>query len=134
MTLLALVLVGKRIYPIDPAVPLLGFLLALLISTLSILSIGFVIASIVPTARFAQPIGAIILYPMVGLSGIFVALDSLPPSLHIAARFMPLTYAVALLQGIWNGDPWSAHVGDLAALGLVFAVCTAVSARVFRWE
>ncbi len=73
ITLLSLILAGKRFYPIAPGVPLLGFLLALLISTLSILSIGFVIASIVPTARFAQPIGAAILYPMIGLSGIFVS-------------------------------------------------------------
>jgi len=29
----------------------------------------FVITSIVPTARFAQPIGAIILYPMIAVSG-----------------------------------------------------------------
>ncbi len=134
LTLLSLIVVGKRLYPIGAGVPVLGFLLALLISTLSILSIGFVIASIVPTARFAQPIGAVILYPMIGLSGIFVSLDALPPALHTAARFMPLTYAVSLLQGIWNGDPWSAHVGDLAALALVFAICTALSARVFRWE
>jgi CRP/FNR family transcriptional regulator, cyclic AMP receptor protein len=41
----------------------------LLISTWSILSIGFLIASIVPTARFAQPIGSFILYPMIGVSG-----------------------------------------------------------------
>jgi ABC-2 type transport system permease protein len=63
-----------------------------------------------------------------------VPLDSLPPSLHAVARALPLTYAVSLLQGIWNGDPWSAHVGDLAALVLVFLVCIALSARVFRWE
>jgi ABC-2 type transport system permease protein len=134
LTLAALVLAGKRFYPIGPDVPLFGFLVALLISTVSILSIGFVIASVVPTARFAQPIGAIFLYPMVGLSGIFVSVDALPPTLHFVARCLPLTYTVSLLQGIWNGDPWSAHLGDLAALALVFAVCTALSARVFRWE
>jgi ABC-2 type transport system permease protein len=134
LTLLSLILVGKRLYPIGPNVPLAGFLLALLVSTLSILSIGFVIASVVPTARFAQPIGAIILYPMIGLSGIFVPVDSLPPAFHTVARFLPFTYVVSLLRGIWNGDPWSAHVGDLAALGLVFVICSALSARVFRWE
>jgi ABC-2 type transport system permease protein len=47
---------------------------------------------------------------------------------------MPLTYAVSLLRGIWTGDPWLAHAGNLAALILVFIVCTALSARVFRWE
>ncbi len=134
LTLLSLFLVGKRMYTIAPGVPLAGFLLALLISTLSILSIGFVVASIVPTARFAQPIGAMLLYPMIGLSGIFVAVDSLSPVLRIIARCLPLTYAVSLLQGIWSGDSWSAHAGDLAALALVFVLCTAIASRVFRWE
>ena len=113
---------------------MIGFTIALLISTASILSIGFVIASIVPTARFAQPIGAIILYPMIGLSGLFVPIASLPPALQAVARVLPLTYAVSLLQGIWKGDAWSAHVGDVAALAVVFVVCTALSAKVFRWE
>src|ERR1700692_1967105 len=38
---------GKRYYPIDVHVPVFGFALALLIGTWSILSIGFLIASIV---------------------------------------------------------------------------------------
>jgi len=45
-----------------------------------------------------------------------------------------MTYVVSLLQGILSGASWSAHLGDLAALALVFAVCTALSARIFRWE
>jgi ABC-2 type transport system permease protein len=133
-TLALMVLAGKRYYPVGVQVPFFSFTMALLISTWSILSIGFVIASIVPTARFAQPIGAVILYPMIGFSGLFVPLESLPPALHAVARMLPLTYAVSLLAGIWNGDAWSAHMGDVAALVVVFAVCTALSAKVFRWE
>ncbi len=133
-TLALMVLAGKRYYPVGVHVPFVGFTIALLISTWSILSIGFVIASIVPTARFAQPIGAVILYPMIAVSGLFVPVESLPPALHAVARIMPLTYTVALLEGIWKGDAWSAHVGDVAALIVVFAVCTALSARIFRWE
>src|SRR5271155_5033370 len=134
VTLALMVLAGKRYYPVSVHVPLFSFTIALLISTWSILSIGFLIASIVPTARFAQPIGAIILYPMIALSGLFVPVESLPPVLHAVARVLPLTYAVALLQGIWTGDAWSAHLGDVAALAVVFVVCTALSAKVFRWE
>ena len=74
------------------------------------------------------------MYPMVGFSGLFVPVEALPPVLQAVARVLPLTYAVALLQGIWNGDTWSAHVGDVAALAVVFVVCTALSAKVFRWE
>jgi ABC-2 type transport system permease protein len=133
-TLTLMVLAGKRYYPVGVQVPFFSFTIALLISTWSILSIGFLIASIVPTARFAQPIGAVILYPMIVVSGLFVPVESLPPALHAVARVVPLTYAVSLLEGIWKGDAWSAHMGDVAALALVFVVCTALSARVFRWE
>jgi ABC-2 type transport system permease protein len=133
-TLALMVLAGKRYYPVGVHAPLFSFTIALLISTWSILSIGFLIASIVPTARFAQLIGGFIMYPMVGFSGLFVPVEALPPVLHAVARVLPLTYAVALLQGIWNGDAWSAHVGDVAALAVVFVVCTGLSTKVFRWE
>ena len=82
VTMVLMVLAGKRYYPIDVDVPVIGFAMALLVSTWSILSIGFLIASIVPTARFAQPIGAAILYPMLALCGLFVPLPSLPPALQ----------------------------------------------------
>ena len=134
VTVALMVLAGRRYYPVDANVPLVSFTLAVLYSTVCILSLGFLIASLVPTARFAQPIGAFILYPMLGLSGLFVPLDALPPMLQETARMLPLTYAVSLLRGIWRGEGWSSHVGDVAALALVFLVCTVVSARVFRWE
>jgi len=133
-TLALLVLAGKRYYPAGVHAPLFSFAIALLISTWSILSIGFLIASIVPTARFAQPIGAFILYPMIGVSGLFVPVASLPPVLRAVAKVVPLTYAVSLLEGIWKGEPWSAHLGNVAALILVFVACTALSAKIFRWE
>jgi ABC-2 type transport system permease protein len=133
-TLALMVLAGKRYFPADAHVPLFSFAIALLISTWSILSIGFLIASIVPTARFAQPVGAIILYPMIAVSGLFVPIESFPPVLHAVALVLPLTYSVRLLQGIWNGDGWFAHIGDVAALAVLFLLCTALSAKVFRWE
>jgi ABC-2 type transport system permease protein len=133
-TLALLILAGKRYYPVGIHAPLFGFTVALLISTCSILSIGFLIASIVPTARFAQPIGALIMYPMLAVSGLFAPVAALPPAAQAVARVVPLTYAVSLLEGIWKGDSWWAHTHDIAALTLAFVVCTALSAKVFRWE
>jgi ABC-2 type transport system permease protein len=133
-SLALMVLGGKRYYPVGVHIPLLGFTTALLISTWSILSMGFLIASIVPTARFAQPIGAVIMYPMIAVSGLFVPVESLPPVAQAVARVVPLTYAVSLLGGIWKGDAWRAHAGDVIALTVAFVVCTALSTKVFRWE
>ena len=134
VTLAIMVLAGRRFYPLDDAVPIVSFGLALLFSTVSILSLGFLIASLVPTARFAQPIGTLIVYPMLGVSGLFVPVASLPPLLQAVARVLPFTYAVSLLRGIWHGEGWFTHVGDVAVLTLMFAVCTAASTKVFRWE
>jgi ABC-2 type transport system permease protein len=133
-TLVLLVLAGKRYYPVGIHAPLFGFTVALLISTWSILSIGFLIASMVPTARFAQPIGALVMYPMLAVSGLFVPVASLPRVGQALAKVLPLTYAVSLLEGIWKGDSWWAHTHDVVALVVAFLVCTALSARVFRWE
>jgi ABC-2 type transport system permease protein len=134
LTMTLMILAGKRYFAIGADVPVVGFAMALLISVWSILSVGFVIASIVPTARFAQPIGALILYPMIALSGLFVPVSSMPPALRAVARVLPLTYVVSLLQGIWRGDGWVAHLGDVGALLVVFIVCVAISSKVFRWE
>jgi ABC-2 type transport system permease protein len=133
-TLALMFLAGKRYFPTGTHVPWFSFTIALLISTWSILSVGFVIASIVPTARFAQPVGAVILYPMIALCGLFVPISHLPPVLRVVAEVLPLTYAVRLLQGIWTGDGWLAHLGDVAALSLLFLLFTAISAEIFRWE
>jgi ABC-2 type transport system permease protein len=76
----------------------------------------------------------VIMYPMLAVCGIFAPIAVLPPPLRILAKADPLTYAVSLLAGMWKGDAWAAHLGDLAALAVVFAAFTALSAKVFRWE
>jgi ABC-2 type transport system permease protein len=134
VTLVLLILAGRRYYAPDTVGQLVQFAIALLFSTCGVLSIGFVIASLVPTARFAQPLAGVIFYPMIAVSGLFFPVSQLPPWLAAVAGVLPLTRAVSLLQGVWRGDPLWAHLGDLAAIALVLAVCTVVSARVFRWE
>ncbi len=134
LTLALLVLAGRRFYPVTLDVHLTSFALALLVSTLSISSIGFVIASIVPTARFAQPIGSAILYPMLAISGIFAPLEALPRGLHTLGILLPVTHAVSLLRGAWAGASWFDHLPNLGVLTLNFVICTALSAKIFRWE
>ncbi len=133
-TLSAMILLGRRYYPINANVPVVSFAAAMLFCTTTVVSLGFLIASVVPTARFAQPIGTLIVYPMLGLSGLFMPVESLPPTLQIVARALPLTYAVSLMRGIWHGHGWSSHLGDVAVLTLMFVAFTALSAKLFRWE
>jgi len=134
VTLMLLVLAGRRVFPAGLPPDLPSFAVAALISTLSILSMGFVLASIVPTARFAQPLGAAVLYPMLAVSGLFFSVEALPRAIRAIAMVLPTTHAVSLMQGLWDGSGWAAQWPSLLALALAFAVCIALSTRWFRWE
>ncbi len=134
ITVTVMILVGRRYYPAGAEVPVLSFALALLLSTWSILSLGFIIASLVRTARFAPPLGSLVLYSMLPFCGLFSPIADFPEGMQLAVRVLPLTPAVSLLSGIWEGNPWSAHLGDVAALVAIFGVCTLIASRVFRWE
>jgi len=134
VTLALLIAAGRRYYAPDTPGEIVRFAAALLFSTGGVLSIGFLIASVVPTARFAQPLAGIIFYPMIAVSGLFFPIALLPPWLQLVARVMPMTYTVSLLQGAWRGDPLSAHLLDIGAIALFAAVFTGLASRFFRWE
>jgi len=134
VSLALLVLAGRRLFPGVMQVNVFSFTVAVLLSTLSILSLGFVLASLVPTSRFAQPLGAVVLYPMLAVSGLFYPVERLPGWLQVVAALLPTTHAVALLQGVWDGSGWGAHWLNASALAVLFAAYTALSTRVFRWE
>lgn len=129
-----LVLAGRRVLPGALPQHLVGFAAAVLLGTLSILSLGFVLASLVPTSRFAQPLSAAVLYPMVAISGLFFPVAQLPPGVRVVAQALPTTHAVALMQGVWDGAGWGALWVNVAALAAAFAVCVGVAGRWFRWE
>jgi ABC-2 type transport system permease protein len=134
VTVMLMVLAGKRFFPPGIKVSAWSFVAALMVTTFCILSIGFLIASIVPTARFAQPLATLVLYPMLAVSGLFFPIGMLPAQVQSVARVLPLAAAVSFLRGAWTGEAWMAHRGDLAVLAVTFVVCTALSAKVFRWE
>ena len=134
VSLALVILAGRRVFPGVMQVNLFSFTAALLLGTLSILSLGFVLASIVPTARFAQPIGAVVIYPMLAVSGLFFPVERLPRLVQAIAYALPTTHAVSLMQGVWDGSGWSAHWLNAVALVVIFAVLSALSTKIFRWE
>jgi ABC-2 type transport system permease protein len=134
LSLGVLVLAGARSFGPASGVPLVSFAGALLLTTLSLLSIGFIMPSLVPTARFAQPLATLVVYTMLGFSGLFVSLDRMPASMQWLARLMPMSHAVSLLRGIWHGEGWLAHAPEAGILAVMFLALTALASRVFRWE
>ena len=137
MTLLGmvgLVLVGWLVYRVRFEGQVLLVLLAVILSSLSMFSIGYLIASLVPGARTAQVVGMAIFYPMMFLSGASIPLEVMPAGVRQFASVLPLTYVVKLLRGLWFGNPWSQYLLATAVILGVLVVCTLLAARLFRWE
>jgi ABC-2 type transport system permease protein len=67
--MLLLIIAGRLVYHLRFEGNALNVLAAFVLSSLSFFSIGFVLAGLMPTARTAQVVGMVILYPMLFLSG-----------------------------------------------------------------
>jgi ABC-2 type transport system permease protein len=133
-TMVLMIVAGRRVLPgAMPAHPL-SFIAAVMLGTTSILSFGFVMASLVRSARFAQALGAAMTYVMLALSGVFIGLDHLPRWLQMVAYSLPTTHAVSLMHAIWAGEGWGSQLPTVGALGAIFVLCIAFSVRWFRWE
>ena len=66
--------------------------------------------------------------------GMFIPPEVMPESVRRISQFLPLTYAVELLRGLWFGAPWSDFLRATAVLLGVLIVCTVAATRFFRWE
>lgn len=112
----------------------LSFVLGVVWSGLSMFAFGYLIASLAPGARAAQVIGMVFFYPMMILSGAAIPLEIMPESIRRVADFLPLTYVVELLRGLWFGDGWGQHLTAVLVLLGVLVVSAAAAIRIFRWE
>lgn len=137
MTLLGMLLlitVGRLLYHVhiggNPFLVLVGVLFC----AISMFSIGYLIASVAPNARTAQVIGMVVFYPMMFLSGATIPMEIMPELVRRISDFLPLTYAVRLLKGLWFDVPCTSLLLETAVLFGTMAVCALVAARFFRWE
>jgi ABC-2 type transport system permease protein len=132
--MLLLVLAGKLVYHVRFEGDALNVALGFILSCLSFFSLGFILAALVPTARSAQVVGMSLLYPMLFLSGAGFPRELLPETIKKISAYLPLTYVVNLLRGMWIGEAWSLHITEIVVLGTLLVVGILVSIKIFRWE
>lgn len=132
--MLMLILAGKLVYDLRFDGNMLSVALAFILGSLSFFSLGFVLASVMPTARTAQVVGMAIFYPMLFLSGAGLPLEMLPDGVRKFSNYLPLTHVVTLLRGLWTGDAWSQHTTEVIVLVSVLVVGVLISAKAFKWE
>ena len=132
--MLLLVIAGKLVYHVRIPGNLLDILGGFILGSLSFFSIGFILAGTMPTTRTAQIVAMLLLYPMLILSGAAWPRELMPATVQKISTFMPLTYVVNLLRGLWIGEPWGNHLLDVGVLLGMLLLGIIISARTFRWE
>jgi ABC-2 type transport system permease protein len=132
--MLLLVIAGKLVFHVQIAGNAFSMLGGFILSSLSFFGIGFILAGLMPTARSAWVVGMVLLYPMMLLSGAFFTIEILPPAVQKVSAFIPLTYVVNLLRGLWIGETWGMHLLDAGVLTVLLVVGVLISFKTFRWE
>ena len=139
--LVVLILIGIFFYNADFDGNIFLFIGGVLLSFLSLGSLGLMIASFSRGMRTVNVVGQLIYYPMLFLSGA-VPLD-LPGWLQILAKALPITYGMQLTQRLWNEDYFLNVMGqqfefgiitDIVVLSAVMFIGLFVSMKTFKWE
>jgi ABC-2 type transport system permease protein len=129
-----LVVAGRLIYHVRIMGNLFSMVAGFILCSLSFFSIGFILAGTMPTTRTAQVVSMLLLYPMLILSGAAWPRELMPDAIHKISSYIPLTYVVNLLRGLWLGEPWGDHLLDVGILCGLLLIGIIISVRTFRWE
>ncbi len=131
---LLLAAAGKLFYHVRFVGNIFSILGGFTLSSLSFFGIGFILAGVMPSARSAQIVAMVLLYPMLILSGAAWPRELMPNAVSKLSSFLPLTYVVNLLRGLWGGESWGHHLLDVGVLAGVLVLGVIISMKTFRWE
>ncbi len=129
-----LVIAGMLFYHVRFEGNILSIFAGFVLGCLSFFGFGLILASTMPTARTAQIVGLVLLYPMLILSGAGWPRELMPATVLKISEFLPLTYVVNLLRGLWIGEAWGQHLFDVGVLLVMLIVGATASVKLFRWE
>jgi ABC-2 type transport system permease protein len=114
-----------------PSAPL-PFVVAALLYSVAQLSIGLLIAGLVPTAKAASIVGNLLLFPSMFFAGVWTPGDLMPESIRWLRDVTPMGAGMTSMQDAWSGQ-WPGTV-SLIALVVAIVACVAAASRFFRWE
>jgi ABC-2 type transport system permease protein len=131
VTMIALLVVARLAFsvafPRQPA----EFVLAVVLGGLALLSLGLLLASVLPTSRGANAAGTILFFPMMFFAGLWLPIAAIPTALRHVSHATPLGAAVQAMTDTWQGHWQPLYRLILAGYALAFAMA---AARLFRWE
>ena len=109
-------------------------LLMMFCGSLSLISVGLMMASRSKSEEFASGMLNLVTWPMMFLSGVWFSLDSAHPYLQTLANILPLTHLINGMRALMlEGAGFSQLLSSMLPLLLITAVCISISAWRFSW-
>jgi ABC-2 type transport system permease protein len=125
---------GRLIFGVDFHGSYLWLAVTVLLGVAAMLSMGYVVASLLKTVTSVNAVINLLAFPMIFLGGSYFSMDP-PPSVAPLVKAIPLTHLNDALREVVN------HGGGLGDLGVSWAALAAwiaggfvVSVRLFRWQ
>ena len=114
---------------------LFQLLLFIILGIITIFGIGLAVGGWAKDERQAAPLGNIISFPMMFLTGAFFPRFLMPEWLQSVSAFLPLTPVIDGVRLILNEGKSLVEIGPQVGLVLIWMVVIYIIAfRVFRWE
>lgn len=129
---LVLLIAGKLLYKIQIQGSALAIFTAVLCSIAAMFSMGFLFTAIGRDTKITNLLCYLFYFVMVFLSGATIPQSAFPPATKTISSFLPMTYGVNLMQGMFLGDTFSQHTPDLTVLVGLTILCTAAGGLLYR--
>jgi ABC-2 type transport system permease protein len=126
---------GRLVYgaSLPTGITLIQFLIMLAVGAAAFCALALALTALIPNADAANPIVMASIYPLLFLSGIFIAFGNNTPSWILwVARVFPVRHFAVGLQAAFLGTPFSwTDVAVVAAWGIAGLI---LANRFFSWE
>jgi len=136
MTMTTMVYIGTNLFLDMPMRgSYLNLFLIFLLGSISMISIGLLVATRTASEEFAEGVLNLISWPMMFMSGVWFSLEGLHPWLQKVALVFPLTHLISGARAIMiDGAGFMdilPYLITLAAMSVAFII---IGAALFRWE
>jgi ABC-2 type transport system permease protein len=109
-----------------------GFVVSLVLVAATTLGIGMLITAVAPSARVAQAVSTVALFPLMFFAGLWIPRATMSPTLRTISDYTPLGAGVRAVQASIGGH-WPSTIALVVMAGYTL-VCGAAATRTFRWE
>lgn len=134
VSLLCTAAVSAAVFGYSMPGSVLYFSLSFLLLTVTIYSIGMLIASLSPNMKIANLACTLLYFPMLFLSGATVPYEIMPKALQAVSNVFPMTQGIKLIKAASLGLAVEDMLPQMVIMAVLSLICILLSIKYFKWE